>query len=509
MANGRRTGVEGHLRTLWGAGAIGEADDAALIARFSAASSPAAPGRDEAAEAAFRVLVERHGPMVRRVCRQVIGDGHAAQDAAQAVFLVLARKARSIRVRGSVAPWLHGVARRVALRARSRAAGRCASEERAAKAASEGRTAVSTPEAGGDWDAVHEEVGRLPEKYRTPVVLCYLEGQTYEEAARRIGCPVGTVRVRLSRARDRLRDRLTRRGFGPARLGAVGWFADGLRATEPAGAAPVGWVDATAEAARAFVSSRVAAAGTVSASVLTLSEEVIRTMALAHLKTVGAGVLALGLIGVGTRGLIGQEPASEKAPAAAPKPAEKPATTPPLVDREREQDPRLLQVDRERLLAVKLLQSARQRLEAQRAFYEEGRITIDRYLDASDQVMGAEMQVATNREERTAAARANLERHKEIETRERKELEEGKSTVADVAEATQRREAAELALIRAGENGGHDDFAALERRLSAVERKLGRLLQILEARGAFKPSDLLRGDVPPTAPERPVERPRP
>src|SRR3954471_19312320 len=111
MADGSARAIARQITTLWSAGAIGEADGSALVARFSAR-------RDETAEAAFGVLVERHGPMVLRVCRQILGDGHDAYDAAQAVFLVLARKAGSIRHRGSVAPWLHGVARRVAARAR-------------------------------------------------------------------------------------------------------------------------------------------------------------------------------------------------------------------------------------------------------------------------------------------------------------------------------------------------------------------------------------------------------
>src|SRR4051812_7176028 len=107
MAGGPLVSVGESLRTLWTAGAIGAADDAALIARFSGR-------RDEVGEGAFRVLGGRHAPMVIRVCRQVLGDGHAAEEAAQAVFLVLARKAGSIRVPTSLAPWLHGVARRVA-----------------------------------------------------------------------------------------------------------------------------------------------------------------------------------------------------------------------------------------------------------------------------------------------------------------------------------------------------------------------------------------------------------
>ncbi len=130
MARGSSGLIGRHLHTLWTAGAIGEAEDLALLNRFSA-------HRDDTAEAAFRILVERHGPMVLRVCRQVLGDGHEAHDAAQAVFLILARKAGSIRNTGSIAPWLQGVASRVASKARRRAAVRRANETRALAARAE------------------------------------------------------------------------------------------------------------------------------------------------------------------------------------------------------------------------------------------------------------------------------------------------------------------------------------------------------------------------------------
>src|SRR5262249_27994992 len=151
----------------------------------------------------------------------------------------------------------------------------------------------------------------------TPVVLCYLEGQTYEEAARRIGCPVGTVRVRLSRARARLHHRLTRRGFGPARLATVGLFGDAVPplppAVEAAGAAQPGWVEATVRAAQAVGSGRAAEAGVVSGSVLALSEGVMRSMTLTHWKTAVLGLLAAGVTAAGATvfsgdGPNGQEP---------------------------------------------------------------------------------------------------------------------------------------------------------------------------------------------------------
>ena len=148
--------------------------------------------------------------MVFRVCYQVLGNSHDAQDAFQATFLVLARKARSVRKYDSLASWLYGVADRVARRARAEAARRRAHERRRSELA-----ALESADEKNDsetWTELHEEVASLPEKLRMPIVLCYLEGLTAEAAAQQLGCPRGTVLSRLSRARERFRERLTRRG---------------------------------------------------------------------------------------------------------------------------------------------------------------------------------------------------------------------------------------------------------------------------------------------------------
>jgi RNA polymerase sigma factor (sigma-70 family) len=419
MAGSRSGWVAHQLRTLWTVGVGAEADDAALIARFLSR-------RDDAAEVAFRLLVERHGPMVQRVCRQVIGDSHIAQDAAQAVFLVFARKAGSIRIDTTTAPWLHGVARRVAAKARSRVAARRAGEERAAVAIAAVRTEVSTTRDEIDWEAVHDEVARLPEKYRTPIVLCYLEGLTYEETARRIGCPVGTVRVRLSRARDRLRKRLTRRGFGPA-LHVLSGESDEARQWVPPALA-AGWVEKVVQSAVTWEASR-AVSGTVPALALTLSEEVIRMMTLAKWKAVAVmAAVALTSAGAlvfaaGGSGQAQKEPGRGVFTPPAAKVAPTPVRVPPT-----EKD------DRQRLL-----ETARKRLQTQRAYYEEGRITIDRYLDASQQLFSAELGLSRTPETRAAAAKAHLDRLDEIVTRERAELEAGRGTSADVSEAEMAR----------------------------------------------------------------------
>jgi RNA polymerase sigma factor (sigma-70 family) len=162
-------------------------------------------------EAAFTALVLRHGPMVYGVCLRVLRDVHDAEDAFQATFLVLARGARSVTKRDSLASWLHGVAYRTALKARAGLAKRRGQERQVpAVTAEEPTPAVVWADLRPVLD---EEVRRLPEKYRAPFILCYLEGKTNEEAARLVGCPKGTVLSRLATARQRLRARLTRRGI--------------------------------------------------------------------------------------------------------------------------------------------------------------------------------------------------------------------------------------------------------------------------------------------------------
>lgn len=198
--------------------------DAELVARF------ASGGRD-AAEEAFRTLVDRHGPMVWGVCRRVLADRHEAEDAFQATFLLLARKAPRIRRPELLGNWLYGVAYKVSARARSGAALRRLREHRGAEMVA---SLGARDNIDGDLGAIlHAEIGRLPEIYRAPVVLCYLEGMTNEEAARALRCPVGTVKVRLMRARQRLRSRLERRGMAPALLLLFAFVQDDANAAVP------------------------------------------------------------------------------------------------------------------------------------------------------------------------------------------------------------------------------------------------------------------------------------
>ncbi len=172
-------------------------------------------------EIAFEAIVSRHGPMVRRVCQQMLFNPHDVDDAVQAVFLVLVRKARFIRTESSLGPWLYTVAGRVAARARANR------RKRWARESSEGKLTepsyCSTADAFELSGIIHDELGRLPERLRAPLVLCYLEGLTHDLAARQLDCPVGTVRSRLARGRHLLHRRILRRGLtlSTAALGGI------------------------------------------------------------------------------------------------------------------------------------------------------------------------------------------------------------------------------------------------------------------------------------------------
>ena len=175
-------------------------------------------------EAAFAALVQRHGPMVLDVCRQLLGDLHHAEDAFQAVFLVLARRARSIRDPDLLGNWLYGVALRTARCARLQLVRRRRKEQGDTMRRSPGPDSSDLAESivppveqpaidREQAEALHCEIGRLPKAFRLPVVLCYFEGLTIDETAQRLRWPVGTARSRLARAREKLKRALTRRGI--------------------------------------------------------------------------------------------------------------------------------------------------------------------------------------------------------------------------------------------------------------------------------------------------------
>jgi serpin B len=290
-----------HLRRAPHGPRANQPSDGHLLGRFA----------DQRDEAAFELLLLRHGPMVWNVCRRVLGNAGDAEDAFQATFLVLVRKARSIAKRDALGCWLHGVAHRVALDARAGAARRRAHEQRGTGMATE----QSPPD--GAWAEVRqildEELRRLPEKCRAPVVLCYLEGKTNDEAAELLGCSRGTLASRLSRARDLLRGRLTRRGLAltSAALAAT------VAANAASASVPAGLVSITLKAALSYAT----ATGAASASAVALAEGVLRAMFMTKLKSTAAVLAALLILGAGAGWLWARTTANPPAPNPQPAPA--------------------------------------------------------------------------------------------------------------------------------------------------------------------------------------------
>jgi RNA polymerase sigma factor (sigma-70 family) len=293
----------GSISRLYRTGTAVGLSDAQLLERF-------VQSHDEAAEAAFTALVERHGPMVLAVCRRVLNDSHDAQDAFQATFLVLVRKAGTVRKRESIADWLHGVAHRVSAHARVASARRRSVERRAVTGSS-----ISYESTPPDSD-VRDEVEHLPQDLRAAVVICYLEGLTHEEAARRLGWPVGTVRSRLARARARLRDRLTRQGIAPdaAFLPLLAFRKSSL---------PEGLINRTVKAAILLAARDAGEAGLVSASAVALTEGVLRAMLVSKLKATAAILLAVGAITSSVGLYAYQGPESGAAPGSSTSPPAK------------------------------------------------------------------------------------------------------------------------------------------------------------------------------------------
>jgi RNA polymerase sigma factor (sigma-70 family) len=276
MSTGRTNRVLTHLRRLALRQERG-VTDAQLLERFLA--------RRE--EVAFAELVRRHGPMVLGVCRRVLGEPHAADDAFQATFLVLVRRAGSIVPRSALGPWLYGVARRTALKARGSAARRRRAEREAARARP--RT-TAPPAAVGDLRPVlDEELGRLPRKYSDPLVLCLLEGRSRKEAAGMLGWSEGTLSGRLARAKEQLGARLRRRGVTLAGAALAAALAERAATAEVS-------VSLVASTARAAVS--LAGSG-VSPVVISLTEEVLKAMLTSKIKAAAVVLVLVAGMGVG------------------------------------------------------------------------------------------------------------------------------------------------------------------------------------------------------------------
>jgi HlyD family secretion protein len=279
--NGRRLSeIVRYLQRVVHADGASASGDGELLERYAVL-------RDEAA---FELLLWRHGVMVLNVCRRILDHEQDAEDAFQATFLALARKARSIRRGTALAGWLYRVAFRVALAAKERARRRAAQETPTADVPAE------QPNADPTWNELRQildaEIERLPARYRLPIVLCYLEGKTNAEAARQLGCAAGTIFSRLSRARELLRSRLARRGVKLGSLALTALLAGNTAMATP-GSALVG---ATLKAAALFAAGKTAG---VSVQISTLVEGVLKAMFLGKIKTVAAFILLAGFVAVG------------------------------------------------------------------------------------------------------------------------------------------------------------------------------------------------------------------
>jgi RNA polymerase sigma factor (sigma-70 family) len=298
-----RVGVTRELRAIIDGGTVAGLTDGQLLERFAA-------HRGVEAELAFTALVMRHGPLVFGVCQSLLRNPHDAEDAFQATFMVLARKAGSIRQPDRLGPWLHGVAHRTARGLKKKNARRTFHEAEAAvysdganrsNRAGQHAYALANQEA---IEALHREIERLPARYKTAIVLCDLQGLTHEEAARRLGCRVGTISSQVSRARERLRRRLDRRGL--AYPGGI--VAAAIDSTKPS-VLPNVLVGSTVKNVMSL--STGLAAGSVPVSIVSLSQGVLRSMLFAKIGLIAATLVGLGAaatgVGVGV-GVVGRAP---------------------------------------------------------------------------------------------------------------------------------------------------------------------------------------------------------
>ncbi len=279
------------VQAIFDFGVVRDVSDPELLERFLTADHAVA-------EAAFTYLLERHGPMVLHVCRQLLEDSHDAEDAFQATFLVFLRRAGSIRKRHSLASWLFGVALRVARRTRDAAIVRRLHERHAGKLEAAPATAHSGT---SEWlAALHEEIARLPDRYREPIVLCHLQGLSTLAAAGRLACAHGTILSRLARARVRLRRRLSQRGRVESLAPFVGpWLpqADNSRL-------PAALENSTIQMALHSLSGRTALATAVAPSVIALTEMTLRTLFMTRITVVAASLATAAVIAAVTVYLV-------------------------------------------------------------------------------------------------------------------------------------------------------------------------------------------------------------
>lgn len=453
MAQNRDRTALRQLDTLFNIGAIRELTDGQLLERF-------ATSRGEAGELAFAALVERHGAMVSRVCRAILRNPEETRDAFQATFLVLVKKARGLWVHDSLGPWLHQVAFRTANYARASTARRRYREQRAFEVA--GRPVREETLAPDTIQILHEEIRRLPERYRAPIVLCDLEGRTCDEVARQMACPVGTVKSWRARGRERLRDRLIRRGVAPS-----------VTATVIASDAAHGAMQASdlTKAARALCDGIIA--GDVSAKIDGLVRGVLTTMVLGKLRTTAAAIVAMTLLASGLCTFGAAAGDKSKSPNASPASSAAPAEA-RLVKPETEKWPLTLRdairIGLENSAIVRVVEPVQKDgavggFEPAKLNKDSARPSRNVGLTIAPSTAGSDVQrvraetmahvrsieqvywsLAQSQAQRAAYTKG-VELANEVLKRERVELSHGGGNVADVAEAEQQLEQANLDLL--------------------------------------------------------------
>jgi RNA polymerase sigma factor (sigma-70 family) len=298
MTEAHPTPILHHIHHLIGSVPATALTDGELLERFLK------DGDDTAVE----VLVRRYGPLVFGVCRRVLHNTHTAEDAFQATFFVLIRKAPSLDRARPLGSYLYTVAYRLALRARANELRRQRREEQAARSRPLSDSPASSP--SDLLVALEEELHRLPARHRVPLVLCYLDGKTNDQAAEILGTPRGSMAARLERARDRLRECLTRRGFIVSSAALVA----ALTSAGAQAAVPLPLVDNTVRAALWFSRDDAGAEGFLSTQAVALARGAVRAVFLNRLKITGALLLAVLMLGTGATLLLKAAPQADQPP---------------------------------------------------------------------------------------------------------------------------------------------------------------------------------------------------
>ena len=404
-----------HIHDVFDRGTVAGMDERLLLERFVAR-------RDEVA---FEALVARFGPMVLGVCRRSLDDSHDVEDAFQATFLILVKKAATIRDGDLVGNWLYGVAYRVATRSRAHAQRR-SRELIGVEEMAETPTRTSLSERFELHAVLDEELSRLPEKYRAPLVLCNLQGQTYEEAARRLKCPIGTIRSRTAKARELLRSRLVRRGFA---LSAA-MLSTTLMPKATQAAVSLALLDLTVTTAAHFAAGNAVPAGAVSASVLTLTREVLRAMLISKLHWAAVTIVAVGALATGTGVVVGGQ--GNQTVAAQAKEQGSPSRDAKKGEPSKNDNPEIPPDQLLAGLARSRIEAAKQVRDAAYRLFMGGEIPFDKFYVAELRYNDAQLAITRDQNDRLLIFRRNLELVTVLENRVKDLFKKEQVTSADV-----------------------------------------------------------------------------